>query len=281
MQREAGKTFILGIGAQKAGTTWFSEWLRASGQFAAEQRKEYHTWSHLLALGQGTAFAALPPERYFDHFEALIEQSGGRVAADITPAYSGLEADVFALIYNEFTRRGIACKVVFLMRDPALRCWSMARMNHIRRRTHNVDFSDDPDAEEILRRIYRTRGAMLRTRYDQTITRLEQVVPRADIHYGIYEALFDRESGPDELASLARFLDLPVQPEMLARRVQPFEIKPQQGDNKLASDVLADVVRFYAEVYAFCRQRFPETRGLWPGNRLLAERGDGDMQTGA
>ena len=42
--RPRAKTFLLGVGAQKCGTTWVSEYLRKADHSDFGLLKEYHVW---------------------------------------------------------------------------------------------------------------------------------------------------------------------------------------------------------------------------------------------
>ena len=46
------KTFLLGTGAQKGGTTWLYHHLKASPQFVSGYRKEYHVFDAMDVKGQ-------------------------------------------------------------------------------------------------------------------------------------------------------------------------------------------------------------------------------------
>ena len=153
---------MLGVGAQKAGTTWLYRYLQDSPEFAAGYRKEYHvfdtmdlpseSWSRnrnirlaetaLADLREGRpADAAVlhrmsmvgNPAYYFDYFAALLQRETGRhVTADVTPAYALLPVERLREIRQEFADRGVRAVAVFLMRDPVDRIWSQLRMQHQR-----------------------------------------------------------------------------------------------------------------------------------------------------
>ena len=47
------KTFLLGVGCQKGGTTWLYDYLATSPQFKHGHRKEYHVFDAIdLAVGE-------------------------------------------------------------------------------------------------------------------------------------------------------------------------------------------------------------------------------------
>lgn len=107
------RTFVLGLGHQKCGTTWLYEYLAQSPKFAEGFAKEFHIWDRKdiplfqanqpkkprYSLRKSTAHdlhkMSTSPNFYFDYFDKLM----GRhkiITADITPSYSGLSAERLA-----------------------------------------------------------------------------------------------------------------------------------------------------------------------------------------
>lgn len=64
------KTFLLVVGAQKAGTTWLHSWLETATGFAAGMRKEYHVWDALTVPEM--AHFQITPRRLFKRGEMLF-----------------------------------------------------------------------------------------------------------------------------------------------------------------------------------------------------------------
>ena len=106
---EMQKTFLLGVGAQKAGTSWLHDQLRRrDADFGF--LKEYHVFD-ALELEHFSAFRPnnttplqwrtwrrarmiRQPERYFDYFTSKLKPPHIRLTGDITPSYAGLKAFV-------------------------------------------------------------------------------------------------------------------------------------------------------------------------------------------
>ena len=102
-----GKFFILGIGAQKCGTTWLEAQLTKTSFFSNGGIKEFHIFNklhretsidsklknrrkkgheNLLNLRE---IMRLSPEFYFNHFDYLYRKDTDiSHVGDITPAYS-------------------------------------------------------------------------------------------------------------------------------------------------------------------------------------------------
>ena len=97
----AAPGFLLGLGAQKAGTAWMHRYLESSPQCDPGFRKEYHVWDavdlpsgrvareRIEKQGGDRARFLTDPEHYFDYFTGLLDGEA-RLTADITPAYAGL-----------------------------------------------------------------------------------------------------------------------------------------------------------------------------------------------
>ncbi len=280
------KTFLLGVGCQKGGTTWLSNYLRNHPNTDMGIRKEYHVfdamhlpscrrfvdaetvcgrrmlewfWKVKTDPGQSTALDFYADvEAYYDYFEFLAgRESTVRVVGDITPSYAGLPAEVFASIRKALEDRGFSVRVVFLMRDPVERIWSAARMAHRKGRSdvHN-------DAERV-RSLFRSHDYVLRTRYDETIRNLEAAFSPDQLHFDFYETFFTG----DHVRLLTQFLDLPfVEPDTDVR----FNASPKKGN--LPEDVQRLVAEFYQPVYEFCAAKFGVEliESLWPGYRFVA-----------
>ena len=152
------RTFLLGVGAMKAGTTWLHDYLAASPQCEPGVRKEYHVFDSLdlerepyllgrvVAKARGSldevehgrptdptyllqAAMIADEQLYFDYFTALFARSPEtRLTMDITPGYAVLSAARLSSIRAQFERRGVRPVAAYLLRDPVERIWSQVRM---------------------------------------------------------------------------------------------------------------------------------------------------------
>lgn len=102
---------FLGIGAQKAGTTWLYEQLNRHPQLAFPLGKEAHFWNR----PHDTAAVA----DYLDRFAGL-----DAVAGEITPAYGMLPIKTIREIHHHAPR----LRLIYLIRNPIDRAWSSALM---------------------------------------------------------------------------------------------------------------------------------------------------------
>ena len=123
-------TFLLGVGAQKAGTSWLHDQLDRRKDTDFGFLKEYHVFD-ALELEHFSSFRPKNPtplkwrtwrrarfmerpERYFDYFTSRLKPSNIRLTGDITPSYAGLSAQSFQRIKNAFQERGVQMRAVFL-----------------------------------------------------------------------------------------------------------------------------------------------------------------------
>lgn len=149
--------FILGVGAQKAGTSWFHAQLTRCPRVNMGALKEYHVWdarfvelagNFLFGRDVGTlssrALRATMQwcdgayERYF----ARLIDGDTRWTGDITPSYSMLRAEHFRAVKARLENAGFSVKVVFFMREPVERNWSALRMHRRQQSQRGIRMSE-------------------------------------------------------------------------------------------------------------------------------------------
>ena len=262
------KSFILGLGAQKAGTTWLYEYLKASPKSAMGHLKEYHVWDaiHIPScrnyLLEGST-SELPLKKqirrqlqmsetaYFEYFESLLQNEDKEITADISPSYSGLSRDVLMRIRRGFEEKGIDCKVVFLMRDPVDRCWSFARMLQTRR---DRRVAQAKTLEEFLLKYAKTTAASIRTRYEQILPEIDATFSSDSTYIGFYETMF----GPQSITELSHFVGIEPDPDFVEEK---FNVSSDGA--RLSEDAKVTLARHFRTTYEFAARRYPETTTLW------------------
>lgn len=215
-------TTFVGLGAQRAGTTWLWRVLQDHPEVAFGPIKELHYFTvkhgnedakqlrtelrkqliHHLNVDKLNArmqvrirmlahrFTMLTDEDYTDYFAMLREYSGKSCVGEITPAYALLPTEGFANLL-EVVPEG---RFFFILRSPFDRIHSSSRMNGQENRDL-LAFSMHPPV----------RG---RTDYRGTVERALSVIPREQLHFAFYEDLCDPERRNDELTALFRHLRL-------------------------------------------------------------------------
>ena len=268
------KTFILGLGAQKSGTTWLSEYLRMHDKFDSGVLKEYHIWDALdvkafrnrvvklnpnSTATQQTRANAIKwelqqnPSQYFSYFDALFDKKI-TVSADITPSYSALGETRMRYIKKGFMDRDIDCKAVFLMRDPIARIKSALRFGMDKGGAPGVDLNGNQDFLSLLSKYYNGEHCKMRSRYDLAIKRARKAFGRTNVYVGIYETMFQ----DTEIERLSYFCGVEPMPSFAQTRVNKTKNTPESDP-----EIEADIKLFYKDVYDYCYKNFPETRTLW------------------
>lgn len=280
------KTFLLGLGAQKAGTTWLHDYLSTLDGVDMGFLKEYHVFdsrhpsedrgrrAELIAKAQRLLgkpevdFASKPriwtyvsmladPQNYFNYFTGLLSQPDVLVTGDITPSYSMLDTQELSMIREALGRRGVACKAIFLMRDPVERLWSAARM----RRRERPDVQHGSEDKMVLRALKRG-GFAGRTRYEDTLSAMEAVFAPEEYMTGFYETLFQEA----EVRRICAFLGLEYRAPEFDKRVNV-----SQKTAPLSDDTCRTVAQHFAPTYHAVAQRFgaDTVRDLWPHARFV------------
>ncbi|MCC8992954.1 MAG: sulfotransferase domain-containing protein [Candidatus Contendobacter sp.] len=116
---------FLGIGAQKAGTTWLYEQLKRHSQLAFPLGKEAHFWNR--------PHDPITIARYVGRFADLTA-----VAGEITPAYGILPVEIIREIHQQAPR----LRLIYLIRNPIERAWSAALMA-LQRAEMTIDEASD------------------------------------------------------------------------------------------------------------------------------------------
>ena len=279
------RVFLLGVGAQRAGTTWLHTQLQSSGVVARFPVKEFHIWDAISSplfsefdlragyFSLNTLKSLLrrirrsdldsrtelrrkmqtSPENYFDFFRDLLEAQGCTIASDITPSYCALSEQVFSDIREGFEAYDIDVKVVYILRDPADRCLSAVRKY---RRDNTTKQGVDvilPEEEAFLRYL-QSDHAKVRTDYPGTLTRLEKVFPAEKMHIGFFETMFQER----ELVRLEQFLGIDI--DRAAVKVRRNSTEASARDDALLREQAEQQFRY---VYEYCFQRFPHLTDLW------------------
>lgn len=295
--KKPGPNFILGVGAQKAGTSWLYNYLDEHPQCAMGPLKEMaffsdskfaiHTESSMAnrskKLQQAMQISkrkALPakaeerlvgildavlaryrPERYAEAYERIVRKAPDTLLiGDITPDYTILHPKDVQRMKEHLVRMGYPVKVVMLMRDPVQRCFSAARMRRGEQlRASKVKTAGRGAVDPTNEGFYDFaigKARVARTRYDQTITALENTFEPDQIFYGIHEDFFCNE----EIRRLCAFLGIDFHEPQL-------QVKRNEGVERAAppKEQMEQVREFYSETYEFCRNKFGAERieRLW------------------
>lgn len=260
-------TFILGVGAQKAGTSWLDAQLRQLPFCNFGFSKEYHVWDvRFSSLCQEfrksvarEEHPALTLIRLMQNVDGLYEQYFRQmvhdqvwVVGDITPSYACLDAQAFQQIKHKLEAVGFKVKVIFLLRDPVARNWSALRMyrREMQKRYRSLT---DQQVIDYFPQFYQNERQYYRTNYPRTLHHLYQAFDPVDIFVGFYENLFHSET----LGRLSDHLGFDV---TSFDTHQSINVSPPL---MLPQDQVQSCQAFYQEVYDHCFEHYPITRHLW------------------
>jgi hypothetical protein len=213
---------FLGIGAQKAGTTWIANALGRHPAIWLPPVKELHFWNerevgwHRRSLAARLVgrewhdarwrryarqaarrgFLSRQPGMLFWHwrflfaprdlawYRSLFVRAGRPVAGEITPAYQLLRDETLA----ELKAARPDVRLVLVVRDPVERAWSQARMVLARVRGRRMEEVPEREVRDFVSR----PDALARGRYAETIDRWLGRFDRSQLHVELFENLSRR-----------------------------------------------------------------------------------------
>lgn len=282
------RRFYLGVGAQKSATTWLFQQLIKSENYKPGFCKEYHIFdylehqeihkntrknAHIRIKNFTNTYQKQHPiainshfqnrsektietfyentDNYYDYFDSILTDETS-FSADITPAYSMLSAEVLSTIRDNFEKRGIKLKVIFLMREPISRLESELRMS-LRREGAFDKKSDNEMVMQIKQKL--AEGALNNHgNYSYTCAQLDNSIPQKDIFYGFYETLFLG----DEINRLSEFTNIPQSAfdsnKKINKTIKPFNYKPKD---------INEFQGYAQKQYEFVQDRFDFDLAIW------------------
>lgn len=280
-------SFVLGLGAQKAGTTWLYAYLRRSRRFAHGYRKEYHVfdsldlpseqWMRDRILGMAheelekarrgepadaeqlhRASMYADPSFYYDYFAGLLaSKKRYTVTGDLTPDYGLLPAERLSDIKDQFARRRVRTVAVCLLRDPVDRIYSQVRMQQGRRPARFPK-----PAEEMLEELFTEPVYELRSRYETTLGAMDTVFAPDERYVGLYEELFDEA----EIQAICDRVGIPFHEPDFEQRRNVSRVKADGGPPESVARMMA---QHFRPTYEAVAERFPEKdiTAVWPHAR--------------
>jgi len=160
---------FLGIGAQKAGTTWLCEMLRNHPDIAFPAGKEVHFWDKKRTRGI---------EWYRSLFS--IPELTGKMCGEFTPAYSVLPIETIRECRADFPD----VKLIYLLRNPIDRAWSSARMELGWAKMSIHETSDQWFIDH-----FKSQGSLMRGDYETCLRNWLECYPRDQLLVGFFDEL--------------------------------------------------------------------------------------------
>lgn len=203
---------FLGIGAQKAATTWLFENLDRHPQIGFPGGKEIHFWNRRMGRDA---------KEWLEIFSESLPQIR---EGEITPAYAFLgRSDILQIHHCRPDLR-----IFYSVRDPIERAWSGALMALSRAELEVDEASDQWFIDH-----FQSRGSLARGDYARCYRRWVSVFPSEQILVLFFDDIVTRPR--QALGELARHIDVDAEPfdavpdEVLARRVfsgLPLPLRP-------------------------------------------------------
>lgn len=274
-RRLRGRTYVAGVGVQKAGTTWLYDYLASHPDIYMAKRKELHFFDSRFGakankIGpmiirqlkrQLAAIDDKGPVHYCEKLRELMDlarmqyddegysgyfasRTGDRrLFGEITPAYALIGEQGFSYMRSLFPR----VKIIYLMRDPVDRHYSMMRMAE-------EDRSEPGFAiRGFLDTLDRPFGRNMAD-YPAHIEALRKVFRPDELFFGFYETLFSET----QIRRLCAFLDVPFMPAAYSVRVNTSGTRCELDD-----DLIGKARKKLAPVYDYCRQNLSDIPAQW------------------
>ena len=243
---------FLGIGAQKAGTSWLHAMLSMHDEIWLPHLKELHYFDRKFPINQAGGTPASGPGqralarhmlgrlkridatklkerlsirrwgdlawefRYLtgawndEWYASLFDGARGRLAGEITPAYSCLGEAAISHVHTLMPD----AKLILLMRDPIDRAWSHARMDLAR--VAGRDAENVSDAEYMAH--FSGSASRLRGDYLGTIGRWRARFSEGQLFLGFYDEIL---ANPEDLIlRIFRFLGVSATKAHIARTIR-------------------------------------------------------------
>ena len=265
--------FFLGIGAQKAGTTWLADFLTSHPEVAMSPMKELHFFDQYYATEMCGNFEenftkevllmeSQSPRRslsqqqqirlqhlklrlamngrhdqYRDYLLAL-KNNTDRITGEITPSYSLLDEAGFEAVNT--TLPGV--KIIFMLRDPVQRHWSQLRHHQMLHPEYDALAESLPSLE--------LPHFSLRTDYTRTFHALDAIFSDDQIHVVFYEDLFSESMNKFVVSRLCSFLGISEFPFDATRIINPSPRLTLPSANR---EIIG---KHFSNVYSAVRARF-------------------------
>ena len=266
-----GKTLLIGIGAQKAGTTWLHHQLQRCPSIYMSSPKELHHFDSLYESDKqkGRRFARerlqrlkclvaridaspLPSEvehiadavslfdltvssgSYLEFFRRKISEHHD-IFGEFSPSYSVLDIKGLTAIKDCHDK----VRLIFLMRDPVARLVSVATW----RASKEGRITVLSDVAKCLDNLFDSR----RGQYNEILANLDQVFEQHELFVNFYENI----STDEFQTSLNHFLGVD---EVVLRPDEKLNVS--EGLMHIRKQDMVDVRSRLSEVYSYCERRF-------------------------
>lgn len=221
------KTFFIGIGAAKSGTSWVYQYLASHPDVAPSPIKEMHVLNSQGNNGLLEAIQFLPWHRfagrkwlyenlqkawyradwnrYFNFYENVLHK-GACATGEISTSYMTISSETLTMVRERFADQGVRTVGMLFLRDPVERLISEAKFRRrLSQENRYTDTLNEPLDSIILDKLKNRTGAG-RTTYDTALRNLTETFEPDHLYVGLYEKLFSQ----DTIAEICGRLHLPA-----------------------------------------------------------------------
>ncbi|HEV8352586.1 MAG TPA: sulfotransferase [bacterium] len=211
---------FLGIGAQRAGTTWLWKHLRGHPQIWTPRTKELHFFDRRVRRRRLPWIGRRREAQVRYALNFVVGRLLGKHVGEVTPAYAILPEDRVRIIAAWMPD----VRVVYLVRDPVQRAWSQAAKSYRKWAGHPLVQAK----EESLRVFFRLPEVMERGNYLAALRTWRSHLPADQIFVCASEEMFARPV--DTLRRIFVFLgvdpDISLDPAELERPIHKGSVTP-------------------------------------------------------
>jgi hypothetical protein len=275
------KTFFLGIGAQKAGTSWLHGNLASHPQVHVPPFKELHYFDTAHGLGKARVMARrrrvlenvqqragtrwLGRERgrrqeWYARFVLGEPQDDAWYASLFSPGPTQRAYGEITPAYGIIPEEGVAhvkrfrpdARIIYIMRDPVERAISVRKMHFGKRLTEG----DAPSAEEWLHSGFERDPQLDQSRYDL-------VVPKWERHFGgaiLFLFYDDIGKGAEYLERVCAHLGVDYRPDYFPRREEQIGVSV---NFPVPDGVRQALARKYLATAQWTAERFGAVTETW------------------
>ena len=265
------RNFVLGLGAQKAASTWIWALLQ-NKHFVPPRRKELHFLNNIPPKFSDTLLHSnnfmtirhfpdihlrnpesfrLCARHYFSFFYELSKRPLAKSTGEITPAYALLSQEKLQIIKEEMYNFNFRPKVIFVIRDPVDRITSAFRMELGRGKIkHPFECSID----ELFLNYALRPNVRLRSTYEYTIQNLHSTFTDDELFIGIFEEI----TKANNILGLADFLEMEFDKSKISevKNSSQYSFYPKQSTIEYLRSSFDQTYREMANL-------FPKIRECW------------------
>jgi Sulfotransferase domain len=166
---------FLGIGAQKAGTTWLHKMLALHPMLGLPPNKELHFWDT----------AQIDDVTVADYQQQFADMPGN-IRGEITPSYAILTPERIALVKKYFPD----VRLVYILRNPIDRAWSHAKMEIAKQLSKQQIGESSQEIDVWVRNHFISAASVSRGDYSTCLQNWQACFHRSQFKIYIYEEAF-------------------------------------------------------------------------------------------